>query len=339
MPDPFRLTEPAAIPAPAGFPSPRARGDLSGEGGDLSGDGMAADDVDLLGRLFAAIGRLREAGDPEELLASVPAELCRVGRFDRVMLSRIVGSSVLPLAVRVADGVDQRRSAELRALVGGQPIRLTSSMLETEVVRKRSTALVARRDPRALSPLVAALGDTRYLVAPIVVDDAVVALVHADNHASRHPLTELDRDLLRTFVDAVGPACESLSILDRLAAQREQLDAALAAAGTLFSPLHVAASSLSPGPVPAVEPSDRPAPRFGAPDAVRRWRFTEREREVLELLVMGATNGQIAGRLVVSESTVKSHVKHIFRKLGVTTRAEAIARYLRSAPPGERRAS
>jgi DNA-binding NarL/FixJ family response regulator len=56
--------------------------------------------------------------------------------------------------------------------------------------------------------------------------------------------------------------------------------------------------------------------------------LTRREREVLELITSGATNIRIAEQLVISEGTVKSHVKHILRKLHVGNRAEAVARYL-----------
>jgi two-component system, NarL family, response regulator LiaR len=57
--------------------------------------------------------------------------------------------------------------------------------------------------------------------------------------------------------------------------------------------------------------------------------LTERERAVLALMVEGLNNTQIAGRLVVSPSTIKTHVSHILSKLGVASRTEAVALAMR----------
>jgi two-component system, NarL family, response regulator LiaR len=58
--------------------------------------------------------------------------------------------------------------------------------------------------------------------------------------------------------------------------------------------------------------------------------LTERERAVLALMVEGLNNTQIAARLVVSPSTIKTHVSNILSKLGVASRSEAVALALRS---------
>jgi NarL family two-component system response regulator LiaR len=57
--------------------------------------------------------------------------------------------------------------------------------------------------------------------------------------------------------------------------------------------------------------------------------LTERERTVLALMVEGLNNTQIAGRLNVRPSTVKSHVSNILAKLGVSSRTEAVTLALR----------
>ncbi len=70
--------------------------------------------------------------------------------------------------------------------------------------------------------------------------------------------------------------------------------------------------NLTVDPVPAGEtdPLDSPV--------------TTREKEVLKYLVEGKMNKEIADNLFISCETVKSHIKHIFRKLNVTNRVEAV---------------
>ncbi len=66
------------------------------------------------------------------------------------------------------------------------------------------------------------------------------------------------------------------------------------------------------------------APAPAAPQGLSR-----RELEVLTLMARGAANKVIAARLAIAERTVKSHVTHIFDKLGVSSRTEAVAVALR----------
>ncbi|MEO1173217.1 MAG: response regulator transcription factor [Myxococcota bacterium] len=62
--------------------------------------------------------------------------------------------------------------------------------------------------------------------------------------------------------------------------------------------------------------------------------ITERELEVLGLIAVGKTNKEIASRLFVSANTVKTHVTHVYQKLGVSRRTQAVlkARELRLIP-------
>jgi len=57
--------------------------------------------------------------------------------------------------------------------------------------------------------------------------------------------------------------------------------------------------------------------------------LTRREIEVVDLMSRGASNADIANELVIAESTVRSHVKHILRKLRAANRAQAVACYVR----------
>lgn len=54
--------------------------------------------------------------------------------------------------------------------------------------------------------------------------------------------------------------------------------------------------------------------------------LSERELEVLDLVAEGLTNAAIAAELVIAQSTVKTHINRIYRKLGVDTRTQAVAR-------------
>lgn len=80
----------------------------------------------------------------------------------------------------------------------------------------------------------------------------------------------------------------------------------------------------SPTPVAASAPAATPR---ASPDALRTRHpaLTAREAEVFALIAEGASNPEIATRLFVSVATVKAHVNTIFAKLGVSTRAQAIA--------------
>jgi len=86
---------------------------------------------------------------------------------------------------------------------------------------------------------------------------------------------------------------------------------------------HAGRASLSPEAAQAlVQGIQRPSkPTF---------QLTPREREVLALLTEGLSNNQIAARLMVSETTVKSHVSNILSKLCVGSRAEAAVTALRN---------
>jgi NarL family two-component system response regulator LiaR len=86
---------------------------------------------------------------------------------------------------------------------------------------------------------------------------------------------------------------------------------------------HAGRATLSPEAAQALVETTHQPPAPGAS-------LTEREHEVLALMVDGLINAQIAERLTVSPSTIKSHVSNILFKLGVASRTEAVTLALRS---------
>ncbi|MFG2560276.1 response regulator [Streptomyces sp. NPDC048496] len=74
---------------------------------------------------------------------------------------------------------------------------------------------------------------------------------------------------------------------------------------------------------PAV--ASRLVSRVRAPGAAGHEALSAREREVLELVAKGTSNREIAAELFISEATVKTHLTHIFAKLGAKDRAAAVA--------------
>ena len=97
----------------------------------------------------------------------------------------------------------------------------------------------------------------------------------------------------------------------------EELIAAIhtvAAGDSLLSP------SVTRTVIQRVAGSPRPTPRAEA----RLDELTPRERDVLELIARGLSNSEIAAALVIEESTVKTHVRHILRKLRLRDRVQAV---------------
>jgi DNA-binding NarL/FixJ family response regulator len=115
------------------------------------------------------------------------------------------------------------------------------------------------------------------------------------------------------------------------AALRDELFEAVRAAAenrTVFSP-SIASRLFSEVRAPA-------ATRAGDRDRP----LSQRERDVLALVARGTTNREIARALFISEATVKTHLTHLYAKLGVTDRAAAVAAaydrgILTSQPPAE----
>ena len=279
--------------------------------------------------IAVAVRGLRGASTVAQLLGLVPAELCRCG-FTRAWVSRVDGTNYLPVAFHAAN---DRVPEPSRRLDRVEPGSLVHGTHEAEVVRRRRALLVpdaGDTGPAQLAdPLTAELFAPRsYVVAPLVVDTRVVALLHADRPRSTLPLDDYDRDVVDVFVEAVGQALQRVILGERLEKLRVDVRALTNSVGDLVDdrcdePIGLARPGAdSPGPA-------RPPAAPAANGCRLASLLTSRELEVLRLMATGETNAGIAKELVISQGTVKSHVKNVLRKLHATNRAQAVSRYFR----------
>jgi DNA-binding NarL/FixJ family response regulator len=210
-----------------------------------------------------------------------------------------------PLRIVIAD--DQASVREgLVLLLGGLPgIDVVGAAADGE----QALELVAEHHPDAIlldlhMPVLDGIGATRRLVA----EHPGVAIV-----------------VLTTYVDDTS-VLEALragarSYLTKDADRADIAQALRAAAGglTVFDPrVHATLLAAASGPAaPAPSPATRPPE---PPDGL-----THREAEILGLVAQGLTNGEIAGRLFLSNHTIKTHINRIFAKTGSRDRVAAIA--------------
>lgn len=287
-------------------------------------------------RVSAALTRLENASSASEVQRAVPGELGAAGAFDRVLVSAIEGSTWSPQSWWARDAARPQDRAIVESLKGST-MALSGGMVEGEIVRRRTAALVrdTHADLRTWAPFADVAEAHSYIVAPVVTSDLVVGLLHVDAGISGRELGTPDLAVVSQFADGLGLLLERLALGDRLELQRVQIREALAAAAE-------AVSTSAAGPVLLrAQTTGRSSVRAPAALSLARadptqGKLTAREREVFQLLVSGATNAQIADRLTVSETTVKSHVKHILRKTRVANRAQVIAQYLQAEGRGGR---
>jgi DNA-binding NarL/FixJ family response regulator len=298
--------------------------------------GMLRDHVrDARSGMFAKVQDVLAAlggeARPAELIALAPVALCDACGFDRALISRIDGSSWVPGVLHIAHGAPDGAGTGLAEYLAELQIPLKAGLAETEVVRRRTPLLVAdaQRDPRMFRPLIELGATPSYVAAPIVVEERVIGLLHADSYAAGRPLTSMDRDMVQVFADAFGRAYEHAALREWVARQRDRVREAFSSVETSMGELDPAMVRLSRSA--AIEAYPPIEVERSAMERRCDRVLTLREQQILTLLATGATNLQIAARLVVSESTVKSHVKRILRKLPAANRAEAVYLFLRMA--------
>ncbi|WP_052914631.1 MULTISPECIES: LuxR C-terminal-related transcriptional regulator [Protofrankia] len=273
-----------------------------------------------------ALSRLHQMSSVSELIEATPGIACTIG-FDRVIMSRIHESIWVPETMYVEG---DREWAQVIVRAGqDNPQKLVPPLFETEIVRRRRPLIVTnvQDETRVHRAMAEAARVRSYVAVPITTSSQVIGFLHADRYYHRGELAEFDRDILAVFAEGLGYALERAVLLDRLAQMRTEMlryTAGLAATmNDIEEPIRFGAYGMNHGFARPVRPfHDTPWPTDS--------RLTRREIDVLRLMAAGNTNARIADRLIISEGTVKSHVKHILRKLNAASRTEAVSIWLHS---------
>jgi DNA-binding CsgD family transcriptional regulator/GAF domain-containing protein len=280
-----------------------------------------------------ALDVLHDVDTVAQLTQRAPLAVATIG-FDRAVLSRIEQSVWIAETAYVSK--DPGWADEIRRAGSDVPRRLDGSLLETQIVRRNRPLVV--NDLADRTDLHRALIDTSmtrsYAAAPIVGWGRVIGFLHVDCYHQRRNLDAMDRDLLWMFCAGLGTLITRAAALDELNRLRGELRRLAAGPSVEAGSAGVGVSwSRPPQEIPFHQPerfTDR-----GTPSPVDlESELTRRELDVLRLMSGGRTNGQIARQLVIAEGTVKSHVKHILRKLDAANRAEAVSRWLRTERTG-----
>jgi DNA-binding CsgD family transcriptional regulator/GAF domain-containing protein len=279
-----------------------------------------------------AINGLRGATTVAALIERIPTEVYRMG-FSRVLFSRIQNGMWLTCSAFA--GPDLELASRMVETGLAHPRQLARPLVESEMVRRGAPILVAdpQTDPGVHPELLEAVQTPAYVAAPVFSWGKPIGLVHADRGVGASRVTEFDRDVLGMFAAGLGLAFERNLMIDRIRAMRRAAEEHMRLAGALADDFTLDVID-SAGPV--LSRSDNligPDPTVGlasSADNAQLRDLTSREAEVLRAIAAGKTNAQVAASLYVTEGTVKSHVKHILRKLGASNRTDAVAKYHRA---------
>jgi DNA-binding CsgD family transcriptional regulator len=312
----------------------RALADLQ-ERRDRCADVQLRDRLEVLARVHAALAHLRRMPSAEAMIAAAPRQACEACGFDRAVLFRVRGKELLAESFWVNGDPDA--AARLLEFSRAHPATLASQGLETEMVRQRRPMAVQQGvgNPRVPAELAAAYDTRSYAAAPIMPEGRVIGFIHADHRLKPRRVDEFDRDTLWAFAEGFGFAVERAQLTDRLRAQGQELRRLLQRTEAVVAEYLDAEVELVSGESEGAGASRATTAIVPTVESAATADLSKRELEVLALLGAGASNAHIAARLVITESTAKSHVKRILRKLGAANRVEAATIWLRAQPRTE----
>jgi DNA-binding CsgD family transcriptional regulator len=279
--------------------------------------------VKSMSEIRHALGYLRGL-PPRKMIHAAPDVLSRELDFARTLISIVRGSLWLPQHLHIEEEKADPHGRQFLEYIIDRQIQLADAPLETEVVRKRCGAFAPSPmdDKRTFKELVEASGCFGYIAAPITVQGRAIGILHVDR-PEPHGIVTMDHlEQLEAFAECLSVAFESAALEEKAAQQRVEVDNVCDNVDELLSRSARSVLWSLPGAVPIQLHN---AYHRGEEPAVPA--LTAREREIMSHVATGATNHQIARCLVISEGTVKSHLKHIAKKLNTSSRAAAVAIY------------
>jgi DNA-binding CsgD family transcriptional regulator len=276
--------------------------------------------------LAASLLRLRSLRTEQEIVEQICEEACRACGSERALFAWIGADGLLPFRHFRADSR------------GGQPRPAAAESLsglptERTVVERRQTARVSGGDD-CRQPVVVQrfMRGSSFAIAPIVVDDGVIGLIYVAQSASLRRDENLPVRLDR-FANCVSRQFELVMLLRRLDAQSAQVGQGLSTVQRVVTESDTSVDLMQLVGREQAGPTVSETDSWTAPLVTLENEFTLRERDVMKLLSTGLDNKQIAERLAIAESTVKSHLQHMLRKAGAVNRSELIGQFYAASPP------
>jgi DNA-binding CsgD family transcriptional regulator len=268
-------------------------------------------------RVADAVRRLGEVGSPQGILERAAEELGTSSEFGRVLIGEVRLDGLHARSLWI-DGDPDGAAAALEELRRA-PVRLEYPTIEDEVARRPRTEIVDARAARsrAAGRLREVLGWEEYVVTALVVQGNTVGLLHADAGPAPggRALDPLDAEVAARYAEGLTGVFERAVLREMLQLHHHELRSGVEWMSARLGQLATRGDAASA----AAHPTDSDGGEA----------LTARELDVLRLLARGQTNLEIAHALLVREGTVKYHVKNVLRKLGATSRADAVSRYAR----------
>jgi LuxR family transcriptional regulator, maltose regulon positive regulatory protein len=267
-------------------------------------------DVEILMWGYIALSRVRLAlGDPEGALAAAREAEREAQSSDNV--HAIVDAAVSKARLHLARGELADAASEQGRAASVGDVRPYSRALERIGLAR---LLIARNETDKALRLLAELRETAGRKIETLALQALALWAGNKREPAVNTLAEAlalaePEDYIRTFVDEGSPMAELLSGLLE-AQQRGRLDSPIGA-----HYLRKLLAALERDVWGAAQPATE------LPESL-----SERELEVLQLIAAGKSNRRISSELFVSVGTVKTHINNLYRKLGVHSRTQALAR-------------